>query len=273
MIGIPRSSMDVLLMLWGVVDDAAQALRCVALRSRAHYAALRSIVTYNTSHHATHEYFLCTWKAPAVCSSCASIHIGTHLTSWCKFNPWQPHQQLGCIGTSLLPLCITYYMSLQCSQSSIFPYIFLYCIPSCITILIIMIGWYLTLLVQLPPYCQCAGYLSFHQTIGYPRLSKYFLLPPSLCILSSVHILLLCSPLSYKILSVILMLADDMACNPRNSYPGYIFNNENHKLNLYGENVEVDYRGYEVTVENFIRVLTGMWKSEQRWEKRGVVRT
>lgn len=53
------------------------------------------------------------------------------------------------------------------------------------------------------------------------------------------------------------MLADDMACNPRNSYPGHIFNNENHRLNLYGENVEVDYRGYEVTVENFIRVLTG----------------
>ncbi len=53
------------------------------------------------------------------------------------------------------------------------------------------------------------------------------------------------------------MLADDMACNPRNTYPGHIYNNENHKLNLYGEKVEVDYRGYEVTVESFIRVLTG----------------
>ncbi|EEB95540.1 hypothetical protein MPER_05473, partial [Moniliophthora perniciosa FA553] len=28
-------------------------------------------------------------------------------------------------------------------------------------------------------------------------------------------------------------------------------------LDLYGENIEVDYRGYEVTVENFLRVLTG----------------
>lgn len=54
------------------------------------------------------------------------------------------------------------------------------------------------------------------------------------------------------------MLADDMACNPRNVYPGQIFNNENKKLNLYGEHIEVDYRGYEVTVANFIRVLTGM---------------
>ncbi|KAL5702011.1 hypothetical protein ACHQM5_027282 [Ranunculus cassubicifolius] len=56
---------------------------------------------------------------------------------------------------------------------------------------------------------------------------------------------------------IILMLADDMACNSRNKYPAQVFNNENHILNLYGDNVEVDYRGYEVTVENFLRVLTG----------------
>lgn len=56
---------------------------------------------------------------------------------------------------------------------------------------------------------------------------------------------------------IILMLADDMACNARNKYPAQVFNNENHRLNLYGDNVEVDYRGYEVTVENFLRVLTG----------------
>lgn len=56
---------------------------------------------------------------------------------------------------------------------------------------------------------------------------------------------------------IILMLADDMACNARNKYPAQVFNNENHRLNLYGDNVEVDYRGYEVTVENFLRLLTG----------------
>ncbi|KAL5067180.1 hypothetical protein RYX36_018067 [Vicia faba] len=56
---------------------------------------------------------------------------------------------------------------------------------------------------------------------------------------------------------IILMLADDMACNTRNKYPAQVFNNENHRLNLYGDNVEVDYRGYEVNVENFMRVLTG----------------
>lgn len=30
-------------------------------------------------------------------------------------------------------------------------------------------------------------------------------------------------------------------------------------VNSYGKNVEVDYRGAEVTVANFITVLTGMW--------------
>ncbi|XP_053210290.1 putative GPI-anchor transamidase [Panonychus citri] len=56
---------------------------------------------------------------------------------------------------------------------------------------------------------------------------------------------------------IILMLADDMACNPRNTRPGTVFNNAQYQLNVYGDDVEVDYRGYEVTVKNFIRLLTG----------------
>ncbi|KAI0066988.1 hypothetical protein BV25DRAFT_1820144 [Artomyces pyxidatus] len=57
--------------------------------------------------------------------------------------------------------------------------------------------------------------------------------------------------------NIILMLADDAACNTRNRYPGCVFANQGRGLDLYGENIEVDYRGYEVTVENFLRVLTG----------------
>ncbi|XP_047115455.1 putative GPI-anchor transamidase isoform X3 [Schistocerca piceifrons] len=56
---------------------------------------------------------------------------------------------------------------------------------------------------------------------------------------------------------IILMVADDMACNPRNPRPATVFNNINQNINVYGDDVEVDYRGYEVTVENFIRLLTG----------------
>ena len=58
---------------------------------------------------------------------------------------------------------------------------------------------------------------------------------------------------------ILLMLPDDMACNPRNAFPGTVYSNSNRALDLYGENVEVDYRGYEVTVENFIRLLTDRW--------------
>ncbi|KAI6783437.1 uncharacterized protein J7T54_004464 [Emericellopsis cladophorae] len=55
---------------------------------------------------------------------------------------------------------------------------------------------------------------------------------------------------------IIMMLPDDMACNPRNSFPGTVYSNSNRAVDLYGDNIEVDYRGYEVTVENFIRLLT-----------------
>lgn len=53
------------------------------------------------------------------------------------------------------------------------------------------------------------------------------------------------------------MLADDVSCNPRNNFPGTVYSSSRRSLDLYGENIEVDYRGYEVTVENFLRLLTG----------------
>ncbi|KAG9313391.1 peptidase C13 family-domain-containing protein, partial [Chiua virens] len=57
--------------------------------------------------------------------------------------------------------------------------------------------------------------------------------------------------------NIILMLADDVACNSRNKFPGNVYAKAGRHLDLYGDNIEVDYRGYEVTVENFIRLLTG----------------
>ena len=42
---------------------------------------------------------------------------------------------------------------------------------------------------------------------------------------------------------IILMLADDMACNARNPRPATVFNNAYHHINVYGDDVEVDYRG------------------------------
>ncbi|KAJ1922822.1 glycosylphosphatidylinositol anchor biosynthesis [Tieghemiomyces parasiticus] len=57
--------------------------------------------------------------------------------------------------------------------------------------------------------------------------------------------------------NIILMLADDAACNPRNKVPATVYDHPSKRIDLYGQNVGVDYRGYDVTVENFIRLLTG----------------
>ena len=55
---------------------------------------------------------------------------------------------------------------------------------------------------------------------------------------------------------IILMLAEDLACNARNVFPGTVVNNELRRDNLMGGDVEVDYRGSEVSVENLIKLLT-----------------
>jgi len=60
---------------------------------------------------------------------------------------------------------------------------------------------------------------------------------------------------------IIMMLADDMACNARNIFPATVFNHYNHYLNVYDRDVQVDYRGSEVTVDNFIRLLAGIPKA------------
>ncbi|KXT16804.1 hypothetical protein AC579_5472 [Pseudocercospora musae] len=78
---------------------------------------------------------------------------------------------------------------------------------------------------------------------------------------------------------IILMLPDDMACNPRNSFPGSVFNDKSRQLDLYDNTgwaedmagmggIEVDYRGNEVTVENFIRLLTDRWPASHPTSKR-----
>ena len=61
---------------------------------------------------------------------------------------------------------------------------------------------------------------------------------------------------------ILLLLPDDMACNPRNAFPGTVYNNAARALDLYGDSIEVDYRGYDVTVENFLRLLTDRWSAD-----------
>lgn len=64
------------------------------------------------------------------------------------------------------------------------------------------------------------------------------------------------------------MLADDVACNARNPVPASVYNSNKRQLDLYGDNIEVDYRGYDVNVENFVRLLTGRVEDEVPRSKR-----
>jgi phosphatidylinositol glycan class K len=57
---------------------------------------------------------------------------------------------------------------------------------------------------------------------------------------------------------ILLLLPDEYACNPRNIFPGRIYNSDPlTSQNLYARDIEVDYRGTEVTVQTFLRLLTG----------------
>ena len=55
------------------------------------------------------------------------------------------------------------------------------------------------------------------------------------------------------------MLPDNTACNPRNNDPGVIscYDGSSHP-NLY-RNLEVDYKGLDVNVENILNVLRGRY--------------
>ena len=58
------------------------------------------------------------------------------------------------------------------------------------------------------------------------------------------------------VMQIILMVADDMACNPRNPRPGTVFNNANQNINVYGDDVEVTlllYRNATEIMKIFLR--------------------
>ena len=63
--------------------------------------------------------------------------------------------------------------------------------------------------------------------------------------------------------NILLMLADNIACNPRNPYPTSVFNDADQQTNLYDDIVEVDYRGYEVTAGSFLDLFHGNTLSAQ----------
>ncbi|SCV73278.1 BQ2448_7204 [Microbotryum intermedium] len=67
---------------------------------------------------------------------------------------------------------------------------------------------------------------------------------------------------------VILMLADDVACNPRNPFAGTVYSNADRQCDLYGSSIEVDYKGEEVSIETFLRLLSGRFPESTPVNKR-----
>jgi hypothetical protein len=70
---------------------------------------------------------------------------------------------------------------------------------------------------------------------------------------------------------IILMLADDVACNARNSYPAQVFNNENHRLNLYGDNIEASVMSNAPSIIVFMTQLSQGLLFIQFWQVSAVV--
>eukprot|EP00921_Rhytidocystis_pertsovi_P023510 GHVQ01037612.1.p1 GENE.GHVQ01037612.1~~GHVQ01037612.1.p1 ORF type:complete len:744 (+),score=108.00 GHVQ01037612.1:54-2234(+) len=56
---------------------------------------------------------------------------------------------------------------------------------------------------------------------------------------------------------ILLFNSEDIACNARNGIPGTVYNDKSRTDNLYGEDLQVDYRGYDVSVKTLLRLLTG----------------
>lgn len=63
---------------------------------------------------------------------------------------------------------------------------------------------------------------------------------------------------------IILMLAEDVGCNARNIFPGLVANNDRERFNLLTKDVQVDYRGPEVSVENVIRLFSSKAAAMER---------
>ena len=69
--------------------------------------------------------------------------------------------------------------------------------------------------------------------------------------------------------NILLFIADCPACNPRNYLPGTIFNNQDKQVNLYAAEVQLDFTGFDVTIQQFLPTLRGEYDLELTpWSRR-----
>ena len=58
---------------------------------------------------------------------------------------------------------------------------------------------------------------------------------------------------------IILMVADDMACNPRNPRPATVFNNQNQQIDVYGDDVEVQKKQINLNTKIEESIFSFRW--------------
>jgi len=60
------------------------------------------------------------------------------------------------------------------------------------------------------------------------------------------------------------MLPEDHACNARNPFPSAIYAQEDHKDNFYCDDIEVDYKGDDLTFETILNLIRGRYTTHVR---------
>ena len=60
---------------------------------------------------------------------------------------------------------------------------------------------------------------------------------------------------------ILLLLPENHVCNPRNVYPGQLYVDPNHEINLYCEDVEVDYKETDISDESILNMLRGRYEN------------
>ncbi|KER21190.1 hypothetical protein T265_10427 [Opisthorchis viverrini] len=65
--------------------------------------------------------------------------------------------------------------------------------------------------------------------------------------------------------NIITFASDDVASNPKNPFPGQVFHDYEHE-DIY-KGVVIDYRGNDVTLDNFLKVLKGDKELEKKGKK------
>ena len=58
---------------------------------------------------------------------------------------------------------------------------------------------------------------------------------------------------------ILLFLPDNHVCNPRNNEPGTLYVTQSHDKSVYCEDIEVDYKGEDVSYESILNMMRGRY--------------